>query len=83
MKKIIALLTALILTFSFATVCFAAESPTKEVLPTEEPTGEGEGETPGGSTSTTSPKTGLPLAGAFVAVITSTGLALVAKKEME
>ena len=73
MKKMTALLAALLLTFAFATTCFAAPSPTETDVPsTVKPGGPG-----------TSPQTGLPIAGAFVAVITSAGLALVAKKEME
>lgn len=76
MKKISALLAALVLTFAFATTCFAAPSPTVTDVPTKETTGGGKG-------SQTSPQTGLPIAGAFVAVISSAGLALVAKKEME
>lgn len=75
MKKLFALLTALILTFSFATTCFAAVSPGPTVISPEPTT-----EKPGPAKS---PQTGLPIAGAFVAVITSAGLALVAKKEME
>lgn len=76
MKKISALLAALVLTLAFATTCFAAPSPTVTDIPTQDTT-------KGGNVSPTSPKTGLPIAGAFVAVISSAGLALVAKKEME
>lgn len=76
MKKFIALLSALILTFACTTFCFAAQSPIATPLPTEDTTEGGGGET-------TSPQTGLPIAGALVATITSAGLAVVAKKEMK
>ena len=75
-KRIFALLATLILTFAFATTCFAAPSPSEEVLPTEETTEN----ISGGNTGSTSPKTGVNLAGAFVVVITASGIALVSHK---
>lgn len=72
MKKIVALTVALMLTFAFATTAFAAVSPSEPEVPTVEKPGDDK-----------SPQTGFPIAGAAVALITSAGVALVAKKEME
>lgn len=69
-KRLFALAVTLILTFAFSANCFAAVSPTETEIPTEK-------ENP----STTSPKTGVGVAGAFVAVITASGVALTAKKK--
>ena len=88
-KRLLALLATLILTFAFSVNCFAAVSPTGNVIPTEDqnPTGDGNGgtgdetTTPNNNTSQTSPKTGANLALGFVAVISSAGVALVSKKK--
>lgn len=78
-KKVFALLATLILTFAFTANCFAAPSPGHNVLPTEEkPTPNG-----GGNGSGKSPQTGsdAAVAGAFVAIITASGVALVSRKK--
>lgn len=86
-KKILALLATLILTFAFSANCFAAVSPTGDVLPTEEenPSGDGNGGNngtdPNDNKSQTSPKTGANLALGFVAVISAAGVALVSKRK--
>lgn len=73
MKKLFALLATTSLIFAFSVTCFAKSSPTPSVLPTEKETA--------GNPSKTSPKTGADLAGAFVAVISAAGVALVSKKK--
>ncbi len=75
-KKMFALLAALVLTFAFATTSFAAPSPTETPAPTEDPSGYVDPEP-------YSPQTGVPIAGALIAAISSAGLAIVAKKEMK
>lgn len=84
-KRVFALLATLILTFAFTANCFAAPSPKENELPTqEEPTND-----PSAVPSvddptidpTKSPKTGVGVAGAFVAIITASGVALTAKKK--
>lgn len=80
-KRLFTLLATMLLIFAFSVTCFAKSSPTPSVLPTEAETskpGNGGG---GGNASNTSPKTGVDLAGAFVAVITAAGVALVSKKK--
>lgn len=76
-KKMFTLLATLLLTFAFATTCFAAESPTGKALPAETEATEGNV-----NKSNTSPKTGADIAGAFVAVVTAAGVALIAKKKV-
>lgn len=83
-KRLLALLATLILTFAFSVNCFAAVSPTGDVIPTgeENTTGSGNGGgNGGGNTSQTSPKTGANLALGFIAVVSSAGVALVSKKK--
>lgn len=75
-KRILALLLATVLIFAFSVTCFAKKSPNSNVLEGGEGNGNGEG-----NQSDTSPKTGTDLAGAFVAVITATGVVLVSKKK--
>lgn len=75
-KKMFTLLATLLLTFAFATTCFAAESPTGSSLPDEtEKTDDDINK------SNTSPQTGADIAGAFVAVVTAAGVTLVSKKK--
>ena len=69
-KRLFALVATLILTFAFSANCFAAVSPSETEVPTKKE-----------NVSTTSPKTGVGVAGAFVAVITASGVALTAKKK--
>lgn len=71
-KRIFALLTTLVLTLAFATTCFAKVSPDIEPITTKEPQVD---------KPKTSPKTGVDIAGAFVAIITASGVALTAKKK--
>ena len=79
-KKIIALMITLIFTFSLSISCFAAQSPTEIVIPTEEP----ESPTPGGETpSPISPKTGFGLAGGIAAIVTAGGIAIISKKKYD
>lgn len=86
-KNLLALLATLILTFAFSVSCFAAVSPSANVIPTGEEvtTGNGGGgsttEGGGGNTSQTSPKTGANIALGFVAVVSAAGVALVSKKK--
>ncbi len=85
-KNLLALLATLILTFAFSVSCFAAVSPTANVIPTDEEvtTGDGGGGSTtggGGNTSQTSPKTGANIALGFVAVVSAAGVALVSKKK--
>ncbi len=75
----------LLLMFAFSVNCLAWVSPTQTAVPTKEKgTGNGGG---GGSAdnkgdhSKTSPKTGMAVAGAFVVIITASGVALVARKK--
>ena len=83
MKKIILVLIAtLILTFSFATTCFAKVSPAGTVKPTEEETTDGGSSVPNNPNgSDKSPKTGVETAIPMIALITAAGVMLVAKKE--
>lgn len=86
-KNLLALLATLILTFAFSVSCFAAVSPSANVIPTDDEvtTGGGGGgsttEGGGGNTSQTSPKTGANVALGFVAVVSAAGVALVSKKK--
>lgn len=79
-KKLFVLFATVILVFAFSITCFAKSSPSADVLPTEHET-EDTGNGGGGNTSSTSPKTGVNLAGAFVAVVTAAGVMLVSKKK--
>ena len=71
--------------FAFSVNCLAWVSPTQTAVPTKENgNGGGSGGNNGdarGDHSKTSPKTGMALAGAFVAVITASGVALIARKK--
>ncbi|MCI8955931.1 MAG: hypothetical protein HFG29_02940 [Eubacterium sp.] len=81
-KNILVLIATLILTFSFATTCFAKVSPTGDVKPTDEQTtadGNSVPNNPNGSDK--SPKTGVETAIPMIALITAAGVMLVAKKE--
>ena len=75
-KRLFALLATLILTFAFSANCFAAISPSVTELPSAEKTTKDPDEN-----SAISPKTGVGVAGAFVAIITASGVALAAKKK--
>ena len=80
-KRICALLLTFMMMFAFSVSCFAAVSPTQTAVPTKE---HGSGNGGGGNNgdhSKTSPKTGMELAGAFVAIITASGVALVARRK--
>ena len=87
-KNLLALLATLILTFAFSVSCFAAVSPSANVIPTgdEVTTGDGNGGNSGDDNgkhndSQTSPKTGANIALGFVAVVSAAGVALVSKKK--
>lgn len=78
-KRLFVLFATLVLIFAFSVTCFAKSSPEASVLPTEtekDDTGAG-----GNNTSSTSPKTGVDVATAFVAVVTAAGVGLVSKKK--
>lgn len=80
-SRIFALLATLILTFAFSVTCMAAPSPNQTAAPTQEETSGG---SQGGKTEVPddkSPKTGADVAGAFIAVISAAGIALVSKKK--
>lgn len=79
-NKLFTLLAAFVLVFSLSVTCFAKSSPAAKVLPTEVTNyNDGGGGAPNNSDK--SPKTGADIAGAFVAVITSAGVALISKKK--
>ena len=86
-KKICALLLTFMMMFAFSVSCFAALSPVQTAVPTKEaPDGNGGGGNGGGNNgkvdrSSTSPKTGMTVAGAFVAIVTASGVALVARRK--
>ena len=81
-KSILVLIATLILTFSFATTCFAKVSPAGTVKPTEEETTDGRSSVPNNPNgSDKSPKTGVETAIPMIALITAAGVMLVAKKE--
>lgn len=87
-KNILVFLATLILTFAFSITCFAKQSPTANVLPTEADTteyGTMEPNTPNNSDK--SPKTGIDAADTsiqiaipFIVLITAAGVMLVANK---
>ncbi len=84
-KKICALMLTFLMMFAFSVNCLAWVSPTQTAVPTKE-TGNGGGNggnngDRGADHSKTSPKTGMELAGAFVAIITASGVALIARKK--
>ena len=80
-KRICALLLTFMMMFAFSVSCFAAVSPTQTAVPTKETGGGNGGGGNKGDHSKTSPKTGMELAGAFVAIITASGVALVARRK--
>ena len=82
-KKICALMLTFLLMFAFSVNCLAWVSPTQTAVPTKETGGGngGGGNNGNGDHSKTSPKTGMAMAGAFVAIITASGVALVARKK--
>ena len=89
MKKIFALMLALMVVFVFSLNCMAAQSPTGRVLPTKEPHtqqgGGGGGDDDGKKhhdNSSTSPKTGMEHAGALVAIITASGAVILAGRKL-
>ena len=67
--------------FAFSVNCLAWVSPTQTAVPTKEPGGGNGGGGNNGDRSNKSPKTGMELAGAFVAIITASGVALIARKK--
>lgn len=71
----------LLLMFAFSVNCLAWVSPTQTAVPTKENGGGNGGGGNNGDHSKTSPKTGMAMAGAFVAIITASGVALVARKK--
>lgn len=87
MKKFIALCATLMLIFAFSVTCFAAPSPTKQVIDADETTAPngngtgGNGTGGSGNTSNVSPKTGAQGTLFFVAVISAAGVALISKKK--
>lgn len=73
-----------LLMFAFSVNCLAWVSPTQTAVPTKEhKKGNGGGGNKGdnGDHSNTSPKTGMAMAGAFVAIITASGVALIARRK--
>ena len=75
-------MATLILTFAFATTCFAKVSPTAHVEPTEEETTDQGTNVPNGPNgSDTSPKTGVETTIPMIVLITAAGIMFVAKKE--
>ncbi len=80
------MLTFLIM-FAFSVNCFAWVSPTQTAIPTKESKGgngsggNGNGGDSKGDHSNKSPKTGLVMGGALVAIITASGVALVARRK--
>lgn len=81
-KNLLVLIATLILTFSFATTCFAKVSPRGDVEPTqEETTDDGSSEPNGPDDSGKSPKTGIETTIPMIALISAAGVMLVAKKE--
>ena len=68
--------------FAFSVNCLAWVSPTQTAVPTKETKGgNGGGGNNGDDHSNQSPKTGMELAGAFVAIITASGVALIARRK--
>ena len=67
--------------FAFSVNCLAWVSPTQTAVPTKESKRGNGGGGDNGDHSNKSPKTGLELAGAFVAIITASGVALVARRK--
>lgn len=67
--------------FAFSVNCLAWVSPTQTAVPTKEHNGGNGGGGNNGDRSNKSPKTGMELAGAFVAIITASGVALIARKK--
>ena len=82
-KRICALLLTFMMMFAFSVTCFAAVSPTQTAVPTKEHGGgSGNGGNGGGNDrSSTSPKTGMELTGALVAIIAGSGVALIARRK--
>lgn len=81
-KSILVLMATLILTFAFATTCFAKVSPSGDVNPTQEETTDDGTNVPNGPNgSDKSPKTGIETTIPMIALITAAGIMLVAKKE--
>lgn len=91
-KKICALLLTFLMMFAFSVNCLAWVSPTQTAVPTKETKGGsgsgGNGGNGGGSNggshtdhSSKSPKTGMEMAGVLVAVITASGVALIARRK--
>ena len=92
-KKICALMLTFLLMFAFSVNCLAWVSPTQTAVPTKETkkgnggggnnggNGNGGGADNKGDHSNKSPKTGMAMAGAFVAVITASGVALIARRK--
>lgn len=90
-KRLLVILATLILTFAFATTCFAAQSPGANTLPEKESnTGGGSGDgdkdkdkdkEKNRNTGSTSPKTGMDTTVPMIALITAAGVMLISKKE--
>ena len=74
-RTVCALMLTLIMMFAFSVTCLAAGSPTQEPITTKKQQSKQH------DTSSTSPKTGMELAGAFVAIVSAAGVALVAKRK--
>ena len=80
-KKICALMLTFLMMFAFSVNCLAWVSPTQTAVPTKENGGGNGGGGKNDDKSNKSPKTGMELAGAFVAIITASGVALIARKK--
>ena len=81
-KRICALLLTFMMMFAFSVSCFAAVSPTQTAVPTKEQGGGNGSGGNGNDHSNKSPKTGMEMVGAFVAIITASGVALVARRKI-
>ncbi len=84
-KKICALLLTFLMMFAFSVNCLAWVSPTQTAVPTRETKGGngggGNGADQKADRSNKSPKTGMVMGGAFVAIITASGVALIARRK--
>ncbi len=67
--------------FAFSVNCLAYVSPTQTAVPTKEPGGGGGSGDNDVDHSNKSPKTGMEIAGAFIAIVTASGVALVARRK--
>lgn len=82
-KSLLVFMATLILTFAFATTCFAKVSPSATVAPTEEATtDDGTNEPNGPNDSGKSPKTGAETAIPMAVLITGVGIMFISRKKL-